>query len=261
MSSWRIRRLRRKIRRSSSNRATSGVMQVRGQTHKSGMPNSRSEPSQSKHRRTITPSSRPPRRRHQAKHSPAVATSPPAAFQANTAQGRGSAVKIRSARNGKSRPAIRTLTTNGKSQVRPDPDQPQRPGEQDGQGRQAQIREHVEVIVDAPERAVGLHQDPTKYRGFRTSHETGRPPFRARPPPSAGRTPRRRDPAGPGRLYCNGRPRSCKDPVASRPPHPALRNPRRWVRSSPSPLWGEGARRAHEGEPIRPSNLGPSPGS
>ncbi len=62
--------------------------------------------------------SRPARRRHQAKHSPAVATSPPAAFQAKTAQGSGNAVKMKSAANGKSTPAINTSTTAGKSQVR-----------------------------------------------------------------------------------------------------------------------------------------------
>ena len=129
-----------------------------------------SEPSQSRARRTRTHSSRPMRRRHHAKHSPTVAFSPPAAFQANTAQGSGSAVKMQSARNGSTRLTAMKSTRGGKSQVRQIADQRECAGDQHGERRQAQIREHVQVIVNAPERAVGLHQDPPKNRCFRASH-------------------------------------------------------------------------------------------
>ena len=70
---------------------------------------SRSEPSKIRASRTNTPASRHARRRHQARHSPAVARSPSAAFQAKTTQGIGRAVKMQNVRNGKPNQTRRTL--------------------------------------------------------------------------------------------------------------------------------------------------------
>ena len=184
------------------------MRQVLGQIQRSGSPKNKSETSQSRPRRIKTPSSRPMRRRHQEKHSPAVAASPLAVFQAKTAQGSGSAVKMKSTRNGTSTAAIKKSTTAVKSQVRHMPTSTSALVDQSGQRWQTKIPEHVDVIVNAPERAVGLHQDPPKYRCFRTSHEPGRPPSTPPSPPPGIRTPKC--------LYCNSRARSCKHQVVPR---------------------------------------------
>ena len=101
-SSRSIRPLRRKIRGVSSKSATSGARQVLGKTQRSGRPRSseRTQPDQGQAEQNPQTAGRS-RRRHHAKHSPTVAVSPSAVFQANTAQGSGSAVKMQSARNGK----------------------------------------------------------------------------------------------------------------------------------------------------------------